>query len=266
MLIIGDRIDATRKYIARAIATENRGFIQGEAKAQAAGGADYLNVNAAIFADREAQYLSWTVTAIQEVAVLPLCIDSTDPKAIEALLPTLKGRPMINAVTLETVRLGRILPLVVEHATRVIASCQAEKEVAETADAKVRIAGALIERLSAAGVPLDDIYVDSLVYSLSADSQAARATLTAIERIMTAFPGVHTTCCLSTVSYGLPARKLLHRTFLAAAMERGLDSAIIDPTDREILAAVKAGELITGRDRFCLGYIRAFKEGKIEAL
>jgi 5-methyltetrahydrofolate corrinoid/iron sulfur protein methyltransferase len=263
MLIIGDRIDATRKYIAGAMTTANRDFIQGEAKAQAAAGADVLNVNTAIFAREESRYLRWTVGVIRECTDLPLCIDSADPEAIRTVLPLLHQRPMINGLTLEPKRLGGMLPLVVEQRTKVIASCQASNAVAETTEGKFRIAAQLIEMLAAAGVFLGDIYIDPLAYSLSANARAVRETLRAIERIMQAFPGVHTTCFLSTASYGLPARKLLHRTFLAAAMERGLDSAILDPTDPEMYAALKAGELITGRDHFCLGYIRAFKEGRL---
>jgi 5-methyltetrahydrofolate--homocysteine methyltransferase len=265
MLMIGDRIDATRKYIAGAIMTENRDFIQSEVKAQVAAGAAYLNVNTAIFAKEERRYLRWVIETVQACTDLPLCIDSSDPETIAAVLPLLAKPPMINGLTLEPGRLGSLLPLVAERQTRVIASCQAAEAVAETREAKVRIAGELIETLTAAGVALGAIYIDPLVYALSANAHAARETLSAIERIMQAFPGVHTTCCLSTVSYGLPARKLLHRTFLAAAMERGLDSAIVDPTDPELYATLKAGELVTGRDHFCLGYIRAFKEGRLGA-
>ena len=104
--------------------------------------------------------------------------------------------------------------------------------MAETAEAKVKLAGRLVEKLTAAGVPLDDIYIDPLVYPLSTNPQSAYATLEAIGGIMKTFPGVHTVCGLTNVSYGLPASKLINRAFLAAAITMGLDSAIIDPTDQ----------------------------------
>ena len=156
-----------------------------------------------------------------------------------------------------------LLHLAVEHEAKVIASCQADQFTAETTEEKFEIAGRLIRAAVNAGVPIEDIYVDPLVYTLSTNPRAARATLDAIGKIMTAFPGVHTTCYLKTVSYGLPARNLLHRTFLAAAMERGLDSVIIDTTDPEVAAVVTAGRLITGREEDCLNYIRAYREGKL---
>jgi 5-methyltetrahydrofolate corrinoid/iron sulfur protein methyltransferase len=263
MLIIGDRIDATRRYIAQAVLTENRGFIQSEARDQAASGAGYINLNAAIFGEDEGKRLRWMIEAVQEATDVPLCIDSPNPAVIEKVLPLVQKRPMINSITLEAGRADAVLRLVIEHGARVIASCQADQLTAETTEEKVEIAGRLIGMVTGAGIPADDLYVDPLVYSLSTNPHAARATLDAIGKIMAGFPGVHTTCCLSTVSYGLPRRHLLHRIFLAAAMERGLDSAIIDTTDTELAAVVLAGRLISGRERNCLDYIRAFREGKL---
>ncbi len=264
MLIIADRIDATRRYIAQAIASRNREFIHGEARDQEASGADYLNLNAAIFGRNEAVHLRWVIDAVQEVTDLPLCLDSRDPAVLREVLPIVKHRPMINAVTLEKGRMEGILSLAIDYRAKLVASCQAENSPAETADAKVGIATMLIEKITAAGIQPGDLYIDPLVYSLSTNQQSARATLEAISRIMGCFKGVHTICCLSTVSYGLPVRSLINRTFLAAAMDRGLDSAIIDPTDRQLFATLKAGELITGRDESCLGYIVAYRKGRLE--
>jgi cobalamin-dependent methionine synthase I len=264
MLIIGDRIDATRRYIAQAVLTENRAFIQSEALDQTVSGADYINLNAAIFGKDEEKRLRWMIGAVQEVTDVPLCIDSPSPEVIEKALSFVKKKPMINAITLERGRIDPLIRLVIDHGAKVIASCQAEHCSAETTEEKVEIAARLIRMITDAGVKPDDLYIDPLPYSLSTNPKAARATLGAIEQIMVRFSGVHTTCCLSTVSYGLPARNLLHRTFLAAAMERGLDSAIIDPTDSKLYAVVVAGRLICGREESSLDFIRAFREGRFE--
>jgi predicted transcriptional regulator len=142
MLIIAERINASRKYIAQAIATENSGFIQSEAKAQAAAGAHYIDVNAGTFVGEEERRLRWVIEAVQAVTDIPLCIDSPDPNVIRAMLPLVKKTPMINSITLEPVRLEGILPLAAEYGAKVIALCQSEEAMAETADDKVRIAGA----------------------------------------------------------------------------------------------------------------------------
>jgi cobalamin-dependent methionine synthase I len=264
MLIIAERINASRKSIAQAISAADRAFIQAEAKSQAEAGAHYIDVNAGTFVGEEADKLKWIVEAVQEVTDLPLCIDSPDPAVILAILPLAKKTPIINSITLESSRIEGILPLVVKHKTKIIALCQAEQEMAETADDKVRLAGQLVEKLTGAGVPLDDIHIDPLVYPLSTNPQSAGATLEAIRSIMKEFPGVHTVCGLTNVSYGLPARKLINRAFLAAAITMGLDSAIIDPTDKQLYAMLKAATLVVGKDDFCMDYICSFREGRVE--
>jgi 5-methyltetrahydrofolate--homocysteine methyltransferase len=153
---------------------------------------------------------------------------------------------------------------VAQHKTKVIALCQAGDSVADTAEAKVRMAGQLVEKVNAAGIPLDDLYIDPLVYPLATNDQSAFATLDGIEQITKRFPGVHTTCGLTNVSYGLPNRGLVNRVFLVAAIIRGLDSAILDPTDKELFGALKAALMITGKDEFCMEYITAFREGRLE--
>jgi cobalamin-dependent methionine synthase I len=264
MLIIAERINASRKTIAQAIAAANRTFIQEEAKAQTLAGAQYIDVNAGTFAGEETEKLNWVVEAVQEVTDLPLSIDSPDPEVIKAMMPLLKKTPIINSINLESSRYTGILPLVLEYKTKVIALCQAEDAMADTTEKKVTLAGRLVERLTGAGVPLDDLYLDPLVYPLATNPQSAMATLNAIEVIMKQFPGVHTICGLTNVSYGLPARKTVNKAFLAAAIVKGLDAAIIDPTDKLLYAMLKAATLVVGKDNFCMDYISAFRKGRIE--
>ena len=264
MLIIAERINASRRYIASAISSENRAFIQNEAKAQALAGADYIDVNAGIFEGEEAERLKWVIEAVQEVTDVPLSIDSPDPEVIKAVLGHLEKRPIINSITLEPTRLEGILPLVLEYKTKVIGLCQSEHTTAETVEDKFRLAGQLVERVTEAGISLDDLYIDPLVYPLATNPQSAVITIQAIEQIMTGFPGVHTTCGLANVSYGLPNRKLVNRIFLVAAISRGLDTAILDPTDIQLYAALKAARMVSGRDDFCMEYIDAFRKGRFE--
>lgn len=264
MLIVAERINASRKQIAQAISAGDRAFIREEAKAQTRAGAHYIDVNAGTFVGEEADKLKWIVEAVQEVTDLPLSIDSPDAEVIKAVMPVLKKTPLINSITLEPSRIEGILPVVVAHKTKVIALCQSEHGPAETTERKVALAGQLLEKLTGAGVPLDDIYIDPLVFPLSTNPRSANATLNAIGEIVKKFPGAHTICGLTNVSYGLPARKLVNRAFLAAAITNGLDSAIIDPTDKPLCAMLKAVTLVVGKDDFCMDYIRAFREGRLE--
>jgi 5-methyltetrahydrofolate--homocysteine methyltransferase len=264
MLIVAERINASRKSIAQAISAEDAAFVQNEAKAQDLAGADYIDVNAGTFVGEEAKKLQWIIEAVQAVTEKPLCIDSPDPAVIQAMIPLVKKTPLINSITLEPERLEGILPIVSEHKTKVIGLCQSEDAMADTTADKLKMAEQLVKKVTDAGIPVEDLHIDPLVYPLGTNTQSAIATLDAIEGIMKGFPGVHTICGLTNVSHGLPSRKLINRTFLVAAVVRGLDSAILDPTDKQLFGALKAALAVTGRDDFCMAYITAFREGRLE--
>lgn len=263
MLIVAERINSSRKAINEAIKAQDADFIRAEAKAQAEAGADYIDVNAGSFVGQEAKYLRWLVAVVQGATELPLCLDSPDPAAIAAALEVVKGPVMLNSITLEKQRLAGMLPLVKKYRTKIVALCQSEKGMANTISEKVGIARQTVAVLTKEGVALDDIYIDPLIYPIATDTRSAVAAMGAISEIGQLFPGVHTICGLTNVSFGLPVRKLINRTFLVAAMAHGLDSAIIDPTDRELMASLAAAETILDRDKFCIGYITAYREGKL---
>ncbi len=157
----------------------------------------------------------------------------------------------------------QVLPLVKKYQTKIIALCQSDAGMANTAADKLKVALEMVEILTGEGVARDDIYIDPLVYPVATDSQSAMASIEAIGRVMREIPGVHTTGGLTNVSFGLPARKLINKTFLVMAMSHGLDSAIIDPTDRGLMANLVAAEALLNRDKFCMGYIKAFRGGQL---
>ncbi len=263
MLIVAERINSSRKAINEAIKAKDAEFIRAEARAQTEAGADYIDVNAGSFVGQETEYLCWLVETVQGVTDLPLCLDSPDPSAIAAALELVKGPVMINSVSLEKQRMEGMLPLVKKYKTKIIALCQSDEGMANTVSEKVKNAGQLVAVLTREGVALEDIYIDSLIYPIATDTQSAVAALGAIREIMSLFLGVHTICGLTNVSFGLPVRKLINRAFLVTAMAHGLDSAIIDPTDRELMASLVAAEALLDRDKFCAGYLKAYRGGKL---
>lgn len=266
MLIVAERINASRKAIRAALEAMDSAAIQQEARIQDAAGAHYIDVNGGTFPGREPELLCWLVDTVQAVTNKPLCLDSPDAAALAAALPRVKTKPpMINSITLEGGRFESVLALALEHRTKLIALCQGEDVPAASAAEKIELGSELVERLTRAGVPLDDVYVDPLVFPLGTDSLSAQATIEAMSELMRRFPGVHTICGLSNVSHGLPARKLLNRTFLVAALTRGMDAAIIDPTDAQLMSTVYAAQAVLGRDEYCMGLIEAFQEGRLAA-
>ncbi len=266
MLIVAERINASRKAIRAALETMDAAAIQQEARVQDAAGADYIDVNGGTFPGREPELLTWLVETVQQVTDKPLCLDSPDASALAAALPKAKARPpMINSINLERERYERILPLALEYRAKLIALCQGEGVPAASAAQKVELGSELVERLTSAGIALDDIYVDPLVFPLGTDSASAQATIEAIGTIMQRFPGVHTICGLTNVSHGLPARRLINRTFLVGAMSRGMDAAIVDPTDPQLVSSMYAARAVFGRDEYCMGLIEAFRGGVVSA-
>lgn len=263
MLIVGERINASRKSIAKAIERRDTSFIQKEAKIQDEAGADYIDLNAALYEDQEAEYFRWIVEAVQNVTEKPLSIDSADPATIKSVISLVKKAPIINSTTLEPSRLDRILPLVKEYGAKVIGLCQSEKVIPKTLSEKMELADQLVQKLLQSNIPLGDLYIDPLIFPLAADTSSAQVALEAIEMIMKVFPDVHTICGLSNVSHGLPQRKLVNRTYLTAAVSHGLDAVILDPTDKELYSSLKASIMVAGRDEFCTEYIKAFREGRL---
>ena len=263
MLIVAERINSSRKAISEAIKAKDADFIRSEAKAQAEAGADYIDVNAGSFVGQESEYLRWLVEIVQGATDLPLCLDSPDPAAIAAALEVVKGPAMLNSITLEKKRMEEMMPLVKRYKSKIVVLCQSDEGMANTVSDKVKIAEKMVAALTKEGVALGDIYIDPLIYPIATDTQSAVAALGAIKEIRQLFPGVHTICGLTNVSFGMPVRKLINRTFLVAAMSHGLDSAIIDPTDRELMASLVAAEALLDRDKFCSGYITAYRQGKL---
>jgi 5-methyltetrahydrofolate--homocysteine methyltransferase len=156
-----------------------------------------------------------------------------------------------------------MLPLVKQYQSKIVVLCQSDEGMANTVEEKVDIAQQMVQLLGQEGVAPDDIYIDPLIYPIATDTKSAVAAMGAMREIRQRFPEVHTIAGLTNVSFGLPVRKLVNRTFLVAAMAHGLDSAIIDPTDRELVASLRAAEVVLNRDQFCANYITAYREGKL---
>jgi cobalamin-dependent methionine synthase I len=264
MKIIGEKINGTRKKVAQAIAARDAAAIQDLALKQAQAGSDWLDINAGTHPDREPDDLSWLIDTVQEVVDTPLCLDSANPKALWAVIEKANKTPMINSISGEPDRLAGILPIVVEHRCEVIALCMDDKGIPSTAEKRLEVIRKVFEETRKAGIPDDKLYVDPLIMTISTNIKAGRIILDTMRAIKTEFPEAHISCGLSNVSFGLPARGLINRTFLVLAMEAGMDTAIIDPNDRELRTAMLTTDLLLGNDRHCLKYTRAYRAGQLE--
>lgn len=263
MLIVGERINATRKKVGAAVQAQDAEHIKAEALKQVEAGAHFIDVNGGI-PGKETEYLQWLVDVVQGVVDVPLCLDSADADALKAALPRCNQPPMINSITLEEERLEKVTPLIKEYGAKVIALCLSDDGPPKALEDRLDFAARLVDRLTEDGVPLEDIYVDPCVFPVSAAPDAGSFVLEAIAWIHSEYPGIHTICGASNVSFGLPVRKLLNSVFLTMLIARGLDSAIIDPCNSLTKACILAAEALAGRDEFCTSYIEAFRAGHLE--
>lgn len=264
MLIIGELINASRKAIAGHIENQDAASIQLVAKDQFEAGADYIDVNAGIFVGKEPEYLRWLVESVQSAVDAPCCIDSPDPNAIEAALAVHKGIPMINSISLEKDRYEKLLPILAGTDLKVVALCMSDKGMPETLEDRMAIAEELVNGLLRNNVKLENIYVDPLVQPVSVNKSFGIEFLNAIEKIMATFPGIHTTCGLSNISYGLPNRKFMNQLFMVMAIVKGLDGAIINPLDKRMMADIIAAEALVGKDNYCMNYLKGHRAGRFE--
>lgn len=263
MIIVGEKINTSRKSIGAAVESRDAAFIVKIAREQSEAGADYIDVNAGTFPDKETEHLCWLVDTVQGELDVPLCLDSPNPEALSEALKRHKGVPMINSISLEEDRFGALLPVVTSRPCNVVALCMGRTAMPTSVEERVQVGTELVTKLSDAGIPLERIYVDPLIQPVSVDVRMGPSALGAIREIMDGFPGINTICGLSNISFGLPERRLINRSFLALCMSYGLSGAILDPTDKKLMATLLAVDMLLGRDEYCEKFIDAYQEGRI---
>lgn len=263
MLVVGEKINTSRKSIEDAVMRRDTAFISKVAREQAEAGANYIDVNAGTFLDREIECLCWLVETVQSEVDLPLSLDSPNHRALSEAIKCHKGEPMINSISLEEDRFRSLLPLVTSQPCSIVALCMGKTAMPTTVEERVEVGSELVQKLTDQGIPLEKIYVDPLVQPVSVDTSMGIASLGAITNIMRDFPGVHTICGLSNISFGLPLRHLINRNFLSLAISYGLSAAIMDPTDKQLMATLLSIEMLVGRDEYCERFIDAYQSGRI---
>lgn len=264
MLIVGELINASRSQIADAIRNQDAETIRQIAADQYQAGAHFIDVNAGIFVGKEAEYLKWLVTNVQEATDnAPCCLDSPDPEAIQAALSVHKGTAMINSISLEKNRYEALLPVLAGTDLKVIALCMSDEGMPETAEERLKIADRLVNLLVQNNIKFENIYVDPLVQPVSTNQRFGIEFLKAVEGLKKEF-NVNTICGLSNVSYGLPNRKYINQVFAIMAVAKGIDALIINPLDKRMMGNLIIAETLVGRDEYCANYLNAYRAGKFE--
>ncbi len=253
--IVGERINPTgKKRFKTALAEHDIAYILTQALEQTAAGAEILDVNVGLPGLEETAVMAEVVEAIQSVSNVPLQIDSGDPKTIEAALRIYNGKALVNSVNGEDRNLETLLPIVRKYGAAVIGLTLDENGLPQTAEERVRIAEKIIRKAGEYGIPKEDVIIDCLTLTVSAQQEQAMETLKAVRMVKEHF-GVKTVLGVSNISFGLPDRETINTAFLTLALGQGLDLPIINPNVRSMTGAVDAFKVLSGQDKNSERYI-----------
>lgn len=263
--VVGERINPTgKKRLQQALREGDSAYPCSQAVAQSEAGAEILDVNAGLPGIDEAATLERLVKDLQAVTDLPLQLDSSNPEALSRALRIYNGKPIVNSVNGEQKTLDAILPLCKKYGAAVVGLTLDEKGIPTSAEARFSIAERIVQAATAAGIPREDIYIDCLTLTASAQQEGAVQTLEALTRCKREL-GVRTVLGVSNISFGLPCRSYLNTTFLAMAMAAGLDLAIMNPNTPEMMAAVRSYRVLTAQDKQSADYVAAYADVQIQS-
>jgi len=256
-VIIGERINPTnRTKLAAEMAAGDFERVRADALAQVEAGAHVLDVNAGIPLADEPAILAEAIRVVQSVVEVPLSIDSSIVKALEAGLSAYQGKPLINSVTGEEERLEVVLPLAKKYGAAVIGVANDESGISQDPDVRFGVARKIVDRAVALGIPREDVLIDPLAMPIGAVATAGVSLFRLVRRVQEEL-GVNTICGASNVSFGLPNRPTLNAAFLAMAIASGLTSAITNPLEPEIRNILRAANVMMGHDPNCFAWLRA---------
>ena len=258
--VVGERINPTgKKRFQQALREGDMNYVLEQAVSQAEAGAQILDVNVGAPGVDEPVLMEQVVKALQSVTSLPLQLDSSNVEALARGLRVYNGKPIVNSTNGEPEKLAAILPLCKKYGAAIVGLAIDEKGIQPKAADRVAIARRITEAALAAGIPREDIYIDCLTLTASAQQEDVLATVQALEACKKEL-GVRTVLGVSNISFGLPCRTYLNTTFLTMAMYAGLDLAIMNPSSEEMMAAVYAYNVLTNRDKQSTKYIERFAD------
>mgnify|MGYP001088180279 CR=1 FL=1 len=256
--VVGERINPTgKKVFKQALLDNDMDYILGQALEQTGAGADILDVNVGLPGIDEREMMITAVKSLQSVVDVPLQLDSTIPEVLEAALRVYNGKPIVNSVNGEENSLNNVLPLVKKYGACVVGLALDENGIPKTAPERVAIAKKILDRALDIGIPKENVFIDCLTLTASAEQDGVMETLNALHAVHYEL-GLNTVLGVSNISFGLPYRELVNQNFLAMALTYGLTLPIINPNVVSMTGAVRAYRLLTGIDRNSMDYIRAY--------
>lgn len=262
MIVIGEKLNGAIPAVGKAIRERDAEVIKSRAIAQAEAGCAYLDVAAGLSEGGEIEALKWMIETVQSAVDTPLCVDSPDPAAILAAMPACNKPGLLNSVSFTKRKLDLIFPVIAGTNWGCVALLEKDGRVPDSVSGRMEAFAGILDAAKAHGIKEEQLFFDPLVTTLSTNDQTFTLFSDCCREIRSRSKRVHITSGLSNVSFGLPNRIGLNQAFLAMAMAAGMDSAILDPANRELSAVLYAADALLGNDEYCMEYIGAFRAGK----
>lgn len=263
MIIIGEKINGSIPVVAEAIAKRDGEFIKNRAKLQAESGATYIDCCASVEESIEVETLKWMIECIQEVTDKPISVDSPSADVLIQAYKFCNKPGIINSVSMEGDKADRIFKEIADTDWEVICLLSDDKGIPKTAEDRLRVFDDLMAKAKEYGIKPSRLHIDPLVEMLCTSEDGIAMNVEVISSVRKQYPSIHITAAVSNISFNLPVRKLINLGFTVLAMNAGLDSAILDPTNRDMLGLIYATEALLGQDDYCMEYIGAYREGII---
>ena len=261
MIIIGEKINGSIPAVAEAIAKRDADFIKNRAKMQAEAGATFIDCCASVPEAEEVETLKWMIDCIQEVTDLPISVDSPSPDVLLQVFPYCKRPGLINSVSGEGDKIDKIFPAIADTKWEVICLLSDDTGIPKCAADRLKVFDKIMAKAKEYGIVPSRMHIDPLVEMLCTSENGIETNTEVISTVRSQYPNIHITAAVSNISFNLPVRKMINLGFTVLAMNAGLDSAILDPTNRDLMGVIYATEALLGEDEYCMEYIGAYREG-----
>jgi 5-methyltetrahydrofolate--homocysteine methyltransferase len=261
MIIIGEKINGSIPSMAKAIAEKNEDHIRNIAKKQADAGATFIDVCASVDPAIELETLHWLIDLVQSATDTPIAIDSPNSKTCADAIPFAKKPGLINSVSMEGDKIEQVFPIIAKTDWQVAALLNDDTGITRDVDKRLSIFEAIMTKAKEYGIAPNRLHIDPLVQMLCTSENGIESDVAVIREIKQRYPEIHITGGMSNISFNLPARKFVNQGFMILAMNAGMDSAITDPLNRDMMGLIYATEALLNQDELCMEYIGAYREG-----
>ena len=262
MIIIGEKINGSIPSVAEAIAKRDAELIKSRAIAQANAGATYIDCCASVPESEEVETLKWMIDCIQEVTDLPIAVDSPSADVLAEAWKFCNKPGIINSVSGEGDKMDKLFPIIRDNpGWEVVALLSDDTGIPKNAADRLRVFDKIMAKAKEYGIAPNRIHIDPLVEMLCTSENGIETNIEVISTVREKYPTIHITAAVSNISFNLPVRKMINLGFTVLAMNAGLDSAILDPTNRDMMGLIFATEALLGMDDYCMEYISAYREG-----